>query len=137
MKTIAPTLLLLLACAGCVSNVNTLEPAQPTAQAAVVADKRVISNPDLESAVHVLAVHTSTQPQGFFRVDLQVQNATSSRQSFSYRFDWVDQNGLAIELPTEVALPMTLEGRETTTIGAIAPTPLARDFRVTFFPPAQ
>ncbi len=83
---------------------------------------------------HVNGVFTATGAQGFLKVELQVQNLTHSRRSFSYRFEWKDENGLTIDLPTDTAIPITLEGRETRALSTLAPTPLAKDFRVTFFP---
>ncbi|HWD19319.1 MAG TPA: YcfL family protein [Verrucomicrobiae bacterium] len=134
MKKLFALLCTLPALAGCMSSVNTTEPLQPSASPQAVVDKRVITDPGLDNAAQVTGVYSSTGPQGFLKVELRVQNQTHARQAFSYRFAWMDQNGMTIDLPTATAIPVTLEGRETTALVAMAPTPLAKDFRVTFFP---
>ena len=53
-------------------------------------------------------------------------------QEFNYRIEWFDMNGMAINTPTSVWIPRQIEGKESLTITAVAPTPTARDFRVKF-----
>jgi len=134
MKKTFLFLLALPALAGCMSSVNSVEPAQPTVTAQAVVDKRVVTDPDLDNVAHIIGVYTSTGPEGFLRVELQVQNLMHAPRSFTYRFEWKDQNGMTIDLPTSTTIPVTLQGRETTALVTMAPTPLAKDFRVTFFP---
>ena len=44
---------------------------------------------------------------------------------------------MIIELPTKTAIPRTLDGKETISITATAPTPRAKDFRIKFLEPAN
>jgi uncharacterized protein YcfL len=111
---------------------NTLEPAQPVAQRQMLADKRVITDTGLYRRCRILGVNTATGPGGFLKIQVEVQNLTSSRQSFTYRVEWFDENGMIVNLPTMTAIPRTLEGKETASITATAPTDRAKDFRIKF-----
>jgi len=135
------TLLLLLSLpilGGCssptVTKPDTAAPPLPAAPVArPVADNRVIIDPDLGGAVRVLTVSATAGGLGYLRVELRVQNQRDAVQTFNYQFDWTDRNGTSLDLPTPI-IPMTLMAHETTTLVAMAPSPLAKDFRVYFFP---
>lgn len=135
MKKIFLLLLALPAIAGCASSVNKTETVQPPAPAPAqaVTDKRVIIDPSLGGAVRVVAVYTSGGAQGFLRVELRVQNQAGAPTSFTYQFEWKDQNGATIDLSAPT-IPMTLQGRETAPLVAMGPTPLTKDFQVFFYP---
>lgn len=117
--------------AGC-TTVNTLEPAQPVAQKQMLADKRVITDGSLNRRVRILGVNTATGPAGFLKIQVELQNTTRSTHAFSYRVEWFDENGMIIKLPTYTAIPKTIEGKETMSITATAPTDKAKDFRIKF-----
>jgi uncharacterized protein YcfL len=122
--------------AGCSSTtVNTVEPAVPTAQREMLADQRVRTDPSLAKAVRVVGVNVASEKEGFLKVQVEVQNTTRSRKQFTYRVQWFDELGMVINLPTAVATPRVLEGRETTYITTTAPTPQAKDFRILFLEP--
>ncbi len=129
----ATTLLL----TGCTSTVNTVEPIQPVAQKQWLPDKRVTSDPDLDRQVHIVGVNTTDTPAGFLKIQIQVQNQTTSMQTFSYRVEWFDPNGMLISLPTDNSTSRTIEGQETQDIVALAPTTTAKDFRVKFLKPSN
>jgi len=116
---------------GC-TTVNTLEPAQPVAQRDMLADKRVITDSTLSRRARILGVNQATSPAGFLKIQVELQNTTSHMQAFTYRVEWFDENGMIIELPTRTAQPRTMEGKETISITATAPTPRAKDFRIKF-----
>jgi uncharacterized protein YcfL len=136
MRTLRLTLVALgclgLLAAGCGSTVNTLEPASPAAQRNMVPDKRVVTDTGFYSHVKILGVNTTTGPAGFLKIQVELENATRSLQPFTYRVEWYDETGMIIPLPTTSAVPKTLEARETASITATAPTPLAKDFRIKF-----
>ena len=120
---------------GC-TTVNTLEPAQPTAQREMLADKRVLTDSTLNRRVRILGVNT-TSPAGFLKIQVEVQNTTSRPHSFTYRVEWFDENAMIISLPTTTAIPKTIEGKETISITAIAPTERAKDFRIKLLEPTN
>lgn len=139
MKTNRLILLAGLAAAflpGCTTT-NTVENAQPVAQRQMIADKRVTTDASLGRHVAVLGVNTADTPAGYLKVQVQIQNTTRSMQSFTYRVEWFDENGMVISLPTNVSIPKTLEGKETSEIVVIAPTERAKDFRIKFLEPTN
>ena len=119
---------------GC-TPVNTVEPAQPVAQRQMLSDKRVITDMTLNRHIRIIGVNTATGPAGFLKIQVEVQNLTSRPQSFTYRVEWFDENGMAINLPATPAIPRTIEGKETLDFTATAPTDRAKDFRIKFLEP--
>lgn len=121
---------------GC-TTVNTLEPAQPVAQREMLSDKRVLTDASLNRRVRILGVSQATSTAGFLKIQVEVQNTTRSQQSFTYRVEWFDENGMIIPLPTNTAIPRTMEGKETVSLTATAPNPKAKDFRIKFLEPTN
>jgi uncharacterized protein YcfL len=139
----APSLLLIACTAatvllptGC-TTVNTIEPAQSVAQREMLSDQRVITDASLGRRVKLIGINTATGPGGFLKIQVEVQNTSRSRQSFTYRVEWFDENGMIITQPTRTALPQSLEGKETASITATAPTDKAKDFRIKFLEPTN
>lgn len=129
----APALLFSSGCA----TVNTVEPAQPAARRQMLPDKRVITDSTLNRHVNVVGVNVAEGTGGFLKVQVELQNRTSSVQAFNYRFEWFDENGIIINLPTAAAIPRTIEGKETIFITATSPTERARDFRLKLIEPTN
>lgn len=128
---------LVLAVSGCKTTVNTLEPGQPTAQREMLPDKRVITDASLNRRMRVLGINSITTPAGFLKIQIEVQNLTSSLKSCTYRIEWFDEHAMIINSATATALPLSLEGRETKSVTALAPTPMAKDFRIKFLEPVN
>ncbi len=123
---------------GCGSTaVNSVEPAQSSAQRAMLSDKCVFNDRSLAKAVRVLGINTATDQGGFLKIQIEVQNTTRSRKLFTYRIEWFDEHGILISLPTTVATPRSLEGRDLADITATAPTAKAKDFRIQFLEPVS
>lgn len=140
MKRLTPFLLAgATACVllpGC-TTVNTVEPAQSVAQRDMIADKRVITDSTLNRRARIIGVNQFTSPAGFLKIQVEIQNTTSRVQAFTYLVEWFDENGMIIDLPTKTAQPRTMEGKETISITATAPTPRAKDFRIKFLEPTH
>ncbi|MCP5520646.1 MAG: YcfL family protein [Verrucomicrobiales bacterium] len=138
MKSSLFSLLLLavVAGAGCRSTqMNTVDPAQPANQREMISDKRVLKDQSLNKAVNIVGLNVGTGPEGFLKVQVEVENRTRSLKSFTYTVEWFDENGILIELPTAHSRPRSLEGGEIAAITATAPTPRAKDFRIKFLEP--
>jgi uncharacterized protein YcfL len=130
-------ILLLAAAGGCVTRVETAEPPhpeapQPTAQRQTVTDKRVVIDPALDHVIHIVGIKSTTGPEGYLKIQLDVQNLTDSPKQFNYRIVWFDRDGLDLPLAASALLPWMLLSHETSLLAATAPTPAAKDFRVTF-----
>jgi uncharacterized protein YcfL len=116
---------------GC-TTVNTVEVAQPVAQKKLLAEKVTYTDDVLSQRVKVLNVNFDVGPEGFMKIQCQVQNTTAKARAFAYRVEWFDDHGMIITLPSNTAVPRMLEAGETTVIVATAPTDKARDFRIKF-----
>ena len=125
---LASTLFVFTSC----TTVNTVERATPIGTKQVIADKRVITDLTLNKKVSIVGMNEGITPGGFLQVQIEVLNQKNSMQSFSYRFEWFDMNGMLVDTPTSVWIPRQIEGQETLTITAVAPTTTAKDFRVKF-----
>ena len=116
---------------GC-STVNTVEPAEPAAQRQMLNDKRVITDTGLYGRVRVVGINTSTVSTGFLKIQVEVQNLSSSLQSFAYRVEWIDASGMALSTPASAWIDRQIQGGETLSLTGIAPTETAKDFRIKF-----
>ena len=117
---------------GCGATMNTIEPAGTVAQRQMLSDKRVITDTRLHNRVQPVGINTATGVGGFLKIQIELLNTTGSRHAFTYRVEWFDENGMIVNSPTAVATPRTIEGGETLSITATAPTDRAKDFRIKF-----
>ena len=120
------------ALAGCTTTVNSVENTQKIEQPLVVNDTRVITDTSLGRSVDIVAVNTITTPAGLLKAQVQLKNHTFSRQSFLYRFEWFDINGMQVNNVVSASLPEQIEGGETKFISGLAPNPDCKDFRLKF-----
>jgi uncharacterized protein YcfL len=139
MKKTMPFLLLLLAAAGCVTRVETVERPHPVVapQRQTVVDKRVVIDPDLSQVIRIVGINATSGPEGFLKIQLDVQNLTGTPRKFSYRIDWFDRDGQALPMASSALMSWMLLSHETSFLATTAPTPSARDFRVTFLGPGN
>lgn len=126
----------LLAVTGCRStSVNSVEPANKSAQTQMISDQRVLTDQTLNNIVRIVGVNTATGAEGFLKIQVQVENRTRKARAFTYQVEWFDENGMIIESPMRVARPRTIEAREVMSITATAPNDRAKDFRIKFLEP--
>ncbi len=116
---------------GC-QNVNTYENAESRATPTYVADKRVVTDNTLAGTVRVVSVNQATVSGNLLKIQATVENLKSSVRTVNYKFEWVDVDGMAVNSPNEVWKSLPLQGRETSTIGTVAISPKAVDFRLKF-----
>lgn len=114
--------------AGCATNVNTVERAQPQAAPTYIADKRVVTDNTLAGMVRVVAINQSTVSGNLLKVQATIENRKNSLRTLNYKFEWIDRDGMAINSPNETWKSVQLQGRETTTIATVAINPRAVDF---------
>ena len=117
---------------GCANNVNTYERAESMAAPSYVADKRVITDNTLAGTVRVVSINQSTVSGNLLKVQATVENLRNSQRTINYKFEWVDQDGMAVNSPNETWKSLPLQGRESTTISTVAISPRAVDFRLKF-----
>ena len=118
----------LAALSGCATNVNTVERAQSQATPNYIADKRVITDNSLARTVRVNAINQATVSGNLLKIQATLENLKSNPRTIRYKFEWIDQTGMAVNSPNETWKTLMLQGRETTTISTVAISPLAVDF---------
>ena len=123
------TLALLLG--GC-QNVNTYENAESRATPTYVADKRVITDNTLAGAVRVVSINQTTVSGNLLKIQATVENLKSTARTVNYKFEWIDQDGMAVNSANETWKSLALQGRETQTISTVAVSPKAVDFKLKF-----
>lgn len=116
---------------GC-QNVNTYENAESRATPTYVADKRVITDNTLAGKLRVVSINQATVSGNLLKIQATVENLSSSARTFNYKFEWIDQDGMAVNSPNEVWKALPLQGRETSTISTVAISPKAVDFKLKF-----
>lgn len=126
-----PVAALVLLLVGC-QNVNTYENAESRATPNYVADKRVITDNTLAGAVRVVSINQATVSGNLLKIQATVENLKSSPSTVNYKFEWFDQDGMAVNSPNEVWKALPLQGRESTTISTVAISPKAVDFKLKF-----
>jgi uncharacterized protein YcfL len=115
---------------------SVLPPEQPAAPPAAV-DKRTVFASALHQALHASKVQYTTGPEGYLKIQVDVENRREAPQAFRYAIEWLNANGEVLPFANNGFLDWTLRAHETSTIAATAPTPAAKDFRVIFLGPAQ
>lgn len=118
--------------AGCASNVNSYERAESQATPNVIADKRVITDNTLAGTVRVVSINQSTVSGNLLKVQATVENLRNSTRSVNYKFEWIAEDGMALDSANETWKTLTLQGRESTTISTVAVSPRAVDFKLKF-----
>jgi uncharacterized protein YcfL len=131
MKIIIPTLALVaLGLAGCATSVNTIQRANPQATPSLVADQRVITDSTLARKLATVSVNEAKVSGNLLKIQVTLENLSSRPQAFTYKFDWIADDGMELSGPTGGWKQIQLEGREVRAISAIATNPRAVDFRL-------
>jgi uncharacterized protein YcfL len=142
MRALVPLSLFAVVLAGCVTRTEVSapqpEPPQPVIQQYTpVKDKRIVIDPSLDSIIHVVKVTSTNGPEGYLKIQVNVQNQTDDVQKFNYKIDWLDADGADLPMAATAPLTWMLLAHETSFLGATAPTPSARNFRMTLVAPGQ
>ncbi len=134
-------ILVLAVVSGCVTRVERPEPPRPVLPAGTVVpatpskdelDKHVVIDPSMDHVIKIVRITSKVSPEGYLKIQLNVQNQTGSLKHFRYRIDWYDQEGFGLPLASTSAMDWTLLSHETSFLAATAPTPAAKNFRVIF-----
>jgi hypothetical protein len=123
---------------GCAAPANsaktTAPPARTPARRPAASDKRFVIASQLHGILHVVSVLSSHQADGYLAIQVNVQNLTDAAQRFNYRIEWFDKEGALLPLASQGSIPWMLLARETSSVVATAPTPMAEDFGIAFVP---
>lgn len=116
--------------AGCATNVNTYENADPRGTPNYVADKRIITDNTLAGTFRVVALNQAPVSGNLLKVQATVENLKNNARTLNYKFEWFDQDGMAVDSPNETWKSLQLQGRETGTITTVSVNPRAVDFKL-------
>jgi uncharacterized protein YcfL len=119
-----------LLAAGCAHSVNTVSRAEPQATPSYVNDQRVVTDSTLGRKVAIVSVNETKVSGNLLKIQVTLENRSSKPQAFTYKFDWIGQDGMELSGPTGGWKQVQLQGREVRAVSAIAPTPNAADFRL-------
>ncbi len=131
MKFLAPlaaVAALLVPLSGCQTNVNTVSRAEPLARPTLVNDKRVVTDRTLGERIGVVSVNETVVSGNLRKVQVTLENLRDNNREIRYRFEWIDQDGMAVGGGAELWQPLVLAGRETRSVSAVATSPRAVDF---------
>ncbi len=123
---------IVLFASGCATNVNSYERAESQATPNVIADKRVITDNTLAGTVRVVSINQSTVSGNLIKIQATVENLRNSERTVNYKFEWIDQDGMALDSANETWKTLRLQGRETASISTVSISPKAVDFRLKF-----
>lgn len=115
---------------GCATNVNTYERAETRATPNYVADKRIITDNTLAGTFRIVSLNQITVSGNLLKVQATVENLKNRLHTLNYKFEWFDQDGMAIDSPNETWKSIQLQGRETGTISTVSVNPRAVDFKL-------
>jgi len=124
-------LLLLPAC----QTVNTTERAQPGYERVYIDDARVTTDLSLKSSAGLVRLNETTLDTGFLKVQAELYNNTRERQRAHYQFEWFDAAGMRIDTALSSWQAVSLAGKESRFVNAVAPTQSATDFRLKLIEP--
>lgn len=116
---------------GCGSTINTVENSQPIGQRQMVDDKRILTDRSLSVRGQVVGVNKASTQGGNMKVQVELLNTTRSAARLYYQFEWFDQDGMQVQTPANNSLQIiTLEGKESKFVSAVAPSMNCNDFRL-------
>lgn len=115
--------------AGCsTSNINTVSRSESQATPEMVGDKRIITDASLGKMIRIVGVNEATVSGNLKKIQVTLENAKNDPRTISYKFEWVDKDGMATGGLGEMWKPLQFGGRETKTVSAVATSPRAVDF---------
>jgi uncharacterized protein YcfL len=122
-----------LACAlaGC-NTANTTTATGAANADGTVPYKQIVTNGWLKYKANIVAVREGTVNGDMKRVAVDVYSDQLTTQRFSYRFDWSDAAGMPVQSATASLTSVTIKPKETITLTAVAPSPQAVQWRLTF-----
>ncbi len=120
----------LLLALGCATNVNTVERANPQAKPDMIADKRIITDASLGGLIRIVSVNESIVSGNLKKVQVTLENGKNNTRRVSYKFEWIDQDGMATNSVVQSWQSLSFAGSETQMVSAVAISPKAVDFKL-------
>ena len=120
----------LLLALGCATNINTVERANPQAKPDMIADKRIITDASLGGLIRIVSVNESIVSGNLKKVQVTLENVKNNTRRVSYKFEWIDQDGMLTNSVVQSWQSLSFVGGETQMVSAVAISPKAVDFKL-------
>ncbi len=130
----------LLLCA-CQSTVNTVENKEKNMQRNSVDTSKVSTDSFLRRRLKIERVDKFEQADGLLKVQVTAKNIRTgfwdqigtwfmgdNPYQITYRFSWLDKNGMEVQTATNTWIPMSVMPGDTVRIMGISPNPRCKDF---------
>jgi uncharacterized protein YcfL len=131
----------IIACAGCQNTVNTVENEQKEMNVNYIRSKNVSTDGYLRDRLVIASMNKATLDSGLMQAQVTIR---SNRVGFfteiwssitgedpykiSYRFNWLDSNGMEVQTASSVWKELDLIPGETRRIQSMGPNPRCKDF---------
>lgn len=127
--------------AGCQSTVDTVENKEKNMQREAVDTSRVSTDGFLQNRLKIIRVDKKQQADGLLKVQVTARNVRTGFWSqigswfmgdnpyqITYRFNWLDQDGMEVETAASTWIPLTVLPGDTIRLGAVSPNSRCKDF---------
>lgn len=89
----------------------------------------VIHNETLADKVIIQAMQSRSQ-NGLLEVSIVLANLTNTDKNIQYRFAWYDEDDFEVEQGSRSWTPLTLTGKATANLRALAPNPSVSTYKI-------
>lgn len=127
---------------GCFQDtVNTVENSEKNMQAQSVDIQKVSTDSFLKGRLKIVRVDKVTLPDGLLKVQVSALNVRTgffseiwswftndNPYSITYRFTWLDQNGMEVNTAASTWIPLTVVPGDTIRLSAVSPNSRCKDF---------
>ena len=96
----------------------------------MIADKRIITDASLGGLIRIVSVNESIVSGNLKKVQVTLENVKNNTRRVSYKFEWIDQDGMATNSVVQSWQSLSFVGGETQMVSAVAISPKAVDFKL-------
>jgi uncharacterized protein YcfL len=126
---------------GCQNTVNTVENEQKEMRVNYVRSKNISTDGHLRDRLVIASINKATLPSGFLQAQVTIRSnrvgfftemwssiTDENPYKISYRFNWLDSNGMEVQTASSVWQELDLIPGETRRIQSMGPNPRCKDF---------
>ena len=126
---------------GCQNTVNTVRPTEQVMRPQTIDGKKVYTDAFLNSRLKFESIIKNEQPDGLLKVQVTAVNVRvgpldqfwswfywDNPYKISYRFTWLDRNGMEVNTPTSTWIPVVVIPGDVVRFTSIAPNAGCKDF---------
>ena len=135
------TVIVVIVCSGCQNTVNTFENEQREARIDYIRSKNVSTDGYLRDRLVIDSMNKAVLDSGFMQAQVTIRSnrvgfftelwsdiTDENPYKISYRFNWLDHNGMEVQTANSVWTELDLIPGETKRLQSLAPNPRCHDF---------